>query len=132
MSIRLATLAAFSAFALSAFAQDSTATADTAAEPTAAPAAAPAPVTMGDAVMGEKLAYTCTGCHGIPNYKNAYPNYKVPKIAGQNYEYLLAALNGYREGARKHPTMRVQASSFSEQDIKDLAAYLSTLGSDAK
>jgi cytochrome c553 len=78
----------------------------------------------GDAKSGEQLAYTCTGCHGIPNYKNAYPSYKVPKIAGQNYEYLLAALNGYRDGTRSHPTMRAQAQSFSTKDIEDLATFL--------
>ena len=31
-----------------------------------------------------QLAYTCHGCHGVPNYKNAYPNYSVPQLGGQN------------------------------------------------
>jgi cytochrome c553 len=37
------------------------------------------------------------------------------------------ALNEYRNGNRKHPTMQAQAQSFSEQDIADIAAYLSSL-----
>ena len=80
----------------------------------------------GDAQRGKQLAYTCTGCHGIVEYKNAYPSYRVPKIGGQNEQYLVAALTGYKKGERNHPTMKAQAESFSDQDIADLAAYLSS------
>ncbi|MFN3964033.1 c-type cytochrome [Silanimonas lenta] len=80
----------------------------------------------GNAENGKTLAYTCAGCHGIPDYKNAYPSYRVPKIAGQNEGYLLNALKAYRNGDRQHPTMSAQASSFSEQDLADLAAYLAS------
>ena len=83
----------------------------------------------GNPKAGKTLAYTCTGCHGISEYKNAYPSYRVPKIAGQNEKYLLAALHGYKKGERNHPTMKAQASSFSDQDIADIAAYLSSLKS---
>src|SRR3546814_4157998 len=55
----------------------------------------------GDPALGRQLAYTCTGCHGIAGYKNAYPQYHVPRIAGQNYEYLLAALTAYKNGERR-------------------------------
>ena len=51
----------------------------------------------------------------------------MPKITGQSAEYLANALIEYRKGARKHPTMQAQAQSFSEQDIADIAAYLSSL-----
>jgi cytochrome c553 len=81
----------------------------------------------GDIQRGNALTYTCSGCHGIEQYKNAYPQYNVPKIAGQNYEYLLAALKGYRAEERKHPTMQAQAQSFSEQDLEDIAMYLASL-----
>lgn len=87
--------------------------------------AAPA-FAKGDVARGKQLAYTCTGCHGIVEYKNAYPSYRVPKIGGQNKEYLVAALTGYKKGERNHPTMKAQAESFSDQDIADLAAYLSS------
>ncbi|KFN44475.1 c-type cytochrome [Arenimonas oryziterrae] len=89
-------------------------------------AAAPA-FAKGDIKKGKQLAYTCTGCHGIAEYKNAYPSYRVPKIGGQNEQYLVAALTGYKKGERNHPTMQAQASSFSDQDIADIAAYLSSL-----
>jgi cytochrome c553 len=84
----------------------------------------------GDAEAGHVKAYTCTGCHGIPGYNNVYPTYKVPKIGGQNYEYLVAALKAYRDGEREHPTMGLQATSLSDQDIEDIAAYFASLGSD--
>ena len=82
----------------------------------------------GDAQAGKIKSYTCTGCHGIPGYNNVYPTYKVPKIGGQNYEYLAAALKAYRDGERHHSTMQLQASSLSDSDIEDIAAYFASLG----
>lgn len=97
-----------------------------AAVPTSAPAAA-APAPIGDAHRGRGLVYTCQGCHGVTGYKNAYPNYHVPRIGGQSAQYLSNALHGYQKGERKHPTMQAQAESFSDADIADIAAYLSGL-----
>ncbi len=77
---------------------------------------------------GGKLAYTCLGCHGIDGYRNAYPSYRVPKLGGQKAAYLATAIQGYRDGAREHPTMKAQASSLSDQQIEDLAAYLASVG----
>ena len=77
----------------------------------------------GDAARGAKLAYTCLGCHGIENYKNAYPKYSVPKLGGQNEDYVVAALGEYESGARWHPTMRGLASGLTRQERADLAAY---------
>lgn len=79
----------------------------------------------GNAENGKLLTFTCAGCHGVAEYRNAYPSYHVPKIAGQNEGYLVNALKAYKSGERSHPTMTAQASSFSEQDIADIAAYLS-------
>ncbi|HEY6986017.1 MAG TPA: cytochrome c [Rhodanobacteraceae bacterium] len=81
----------------------------------------------GDAQAGKTKVYTCAGCHGITGWKNPYPNYHVPKIAGQNYDYLVAALTEYKKGERAHPTMRAQGESLSDQDIRDIATYLSSL-----
>jgi cytochrome c553 len=78
----------------------------------------------GDPAKGEMKFYTCYGCHGIANYRNAYPDYSVPKLRHQNAEYLVAALQEYRDGTRPHATMHAQASSLSDQDIEDIAAYL--------
>lgn len=133
-SLVLAALS-LAAFAQTAPAPETTAPAETpATAPTtttdtpapAAPAAA-TPAVTGSAASGKQLTYTCQGCHGIPGYKNAYPNYHVPRIGGQTAAYLSSALHEYQKGARKHPTMQAQAESFSDQDIADIAAFLSEI-----
>ena len=87
-------------------------------------------VAEGDAAAGKELGYTCLGCHGIEGYRNAYPSYRVPKLGGQKAAYLVVALQGYRAGTRAHPTMVAQASSLTDQEIDDIAAYLVSLGSE--
>ena len=82
----------------------------------------------GDAAKGKVLAYTCHGCHGVPDYKNAYPNYRVPKLGGQNEAYLVSALNAYANGERPHPTMHAQAATLTDQEKADIAAFLSAGG----
>lgn len=93
----------------------------------AAIASAGAAQASGDKAAGRALVYTCHGCHGVEGYANAYPNYPVPKIGGQNEQYLIIALQAYQAGDRKHPTMMAQAQSLSDKDINDIAAYLSGL-----
>jgi len=80
----------------------------------------------GNAARGKILSYTCLGCHGIEDYRNAYPNYTVPRLGGQHADYIIAALKEYRAGTRTHPTMHVQASTLSDQDMQDIAAYFSS------
>lgn len=82
---------------------------------------------VGNPENGRTLAFTCQGCHGVRGYRNVYPHYHVPLIGGQSEAYLVNALREYRQGTRKHPTMQSQAQSFSDQDIADLAAFLSGL-----
>ena len=83
----------------------------------------------GDAVKGAGKAAMCIGCHGIVGYQATFPEvHKVPMIAGQNAKYIVAALQGYAKGDRKHPTMRGIAVSLSEQDMADLGAYYEAQG----
>lgn len=77
----------------------------------------------GDAAKGKVLAYTCHGCHGVPDYKNAFPNYRVPKLGGQNEAYLVSALNAYANGERPHPTMHAQAATLTAEERADIAAF---------
>jgi len=101
------------------------------ATPTATAASPAAPSTnaplAGNAETGRQLTYTCQGCHGVEGYRNVYPHYHVPKIGGQSREYLVNALHEYKRGTRRHPTMQAQAQSFTDQDIADIAAFLSEL-----
>ncbi len=83
----------------------------------------------GDAKAGEKKNAMCIGCHGIKGYQASFPEvYKVPMISGQGAKYIVAALNAYKKGERKHPTMRGIAESLSDQDMADLAAYYEVHG----
>ncbi len=90
------------------------------------PAAAPTPT--GDARRGALLADTCMGCHGIDGYRNAYPSYRVPKLGGQHPEYIVIALQGYRNQSRPHKTMHAQAVSLSDQDMLDIATFFASEG----
>jgi len=82
----------------------------------------------GDAARGLNLFETCRGCHSVPDYTNAFPNYPVPKIGGQHASRVFAALAAYKSGERGHPTMHAQAASLSDQDMQDLAAYIASFG----
>lgn len=82
----------------------------------------------GDPAAGRVTSYTCLGCHGSKNYKNVYPTYNVPKICGQNAQYILDALAGYANGDRPHETMHAQAATLSEKDLQDIAAFFSDAG----
>jgi cytochrome c553 len=86
-------------------------------------AVAPEAMAAGNAERGERLAYSCLGCHGIPNYKNTYPTYSVPKLGGQTAQYIVLSLQAYRNKERSHGTMHAQAYSMSDQDMADIAAY---------
>lgn len=101
---------------------------------TVAPAPPPVPLLPvaleGDPERGEVIAETCTGCHAVAGSRNAYPSYRVPKLGGQNADYLEVALQGYRRGTRSHETMQAQAATLTDQDIADIAAYLSTIEGD--
>jgi len=78
----------------------------------------------GDAKAGEQKIAMCIGCHGIKGYQASFPEiYRVPMISGQNAKYIVASLNAYKKGERKHPTMRGIADTLTEQDMADLAAY---------
>jgi cytochrome c553 len=94
---------------------------------TQAPPPPLAPLNLqGDLQRGQDLSETCSGCHGIPGYRNAYPSFHVPKLGGQNAEYLEIALQGYRRGTRGHDTMHAQAAGLSDQDIADISAYFAS------
>jgi cytochrome c553 len=94
---------------------------------TAAAASAPAP--MLDAKAAEAKIAACIGCHGISDYRSSFPEvYQVPKLAGQNAKYIVAALTEYKKGERKHPTMRGIATSLTDQDMNDIAAIYEAQG----
>lgn len=83
----------------------------------------------GDAKAGEKKIAMCIGCHGIQGYQASFPEiYKVPKISGQGAKYIVSALNAYKKGERKHPSMRGIADNLNDQDMADIGAYYESHG----
>ncbi|MBC5785212.1 cytochrome c4 [Ramlibacter sp. USB13] len=113
-----------------ALAQQPPATAPAGAPGANSPGATPAAGPASPKSLEAKVAM-CVGCHGIVGYKSSFPEvYRVPKIAGQSAKYIAAALNAYKTGDRKHPTMRGIAESLSDQDVTDIAAYYEKLGAE--
>ena len=129
---RLITLAAWSAwgmaFAPGVFAQAAAPQA-VAPQTVATQAVAPPAAPQGNAELGSQKVAMCQGCHGIPGWRTAYPEvYSVPKIGGQHPAYLVKALQDYKSGARTHPSMRAIASSLTDADMADIAAYYAQHG----
>ena len=83
----------------------------------------------GDAAAGKQKASMCAGCHAIEGYRTAFPKvYHVPKLKGQHGEYMLKALEGYKDGSRSHPSMNAIAVTLTAQDMKDLVAHYTSGG----
>lgn len=84
---------------------------------------------QGDAQAGSQKNALCVGCHGIKGYHTGFPEvYRVPMLSGQSAGYIVSALNDYKSGARKHPSMGTTALSLKAQDAADLGAYYESTG----
>lgn len=87
----------------------------------------------GNAGRGEQKAkQACAACHAVNGDWNKTLQPEYPKLAGQHYDYLVTALNAYKQGdksviGRKNAVMAPLAAGLSKQDIEDVAAYLSKL-----
>ena len=81
----------------------------------------------GDAAAGKAKSAVCAACpgaNGVATIKT-YPN-----LAGQNKEYLVAALKAYKSKQRSGgmaAIMQAQAAGLSDADMENLAEYYSTL-----
>ena len=88
-------------------------------------------VAGGNVAAGKAVAdkYSCFTCHG-KDY-NTPIDTSYPKLAGQHKDYLQHALTAYKRGdganGRNNAIMTGQVKPLTDQDIKDLAAYLHSL-----
>jgi cytochrome c553 len=64
----------------------------------------------------------CAACHGADGNSTITAN---PKLAGQHPAYLVKQLTNFKEKSRANAVMGPMASSLSEDQMKDLAAYFS-------
>lgn len=81
----------------------------------------------GDPVAGKAKAALCAACHGADGIA-MIPGY--PNLKGQNEQYLVSALNAYKNKERSggmSMVMQSQASMLSDDDIANVAAYFSQL-----
>jgi cytochrome c553 len=76
-----------------------------------------------DLAAGKARAATCVACHGVNGVST---NPAWPSLAGQQKDYLVAALKAYKEGARKNEMMAGIAKGLSDADMEALAAYYSS------
>jgi cytochrome c553 len=79
----------------------------------------------GNAEHGKELGQSCLACHGDTDIALGQPPFHAPKLRYQRISTLFYALEDYRSGKRKSAFMNPLAKAMSDQDIRDLALYLS-------
>lgn len=79
--------------------------------------------TAGDAKNGKKLAESCLGCH-TDDLKDGMT---APILAGQHGNYLVKVMKDYQSSVRKDAVMQSMVGSFSEDELKDIAAYFANM-----
>ena len=96
----------------------------TAAAPLAAALLPSMPAVAQDAAVGRRLAVACQACHGLDGLSKMP---EAPHIAGQPVLYLERSLRAYKSGERRNEVMSVVAKMLSDDDIRNLAAYFSSI-----
>lgn len=80
----------------------------------------------GDIAKGESTftAKGCIGCHGPAGDSQAPEMF--PKLKGRDEAYILTQLTDFKSGKRVSTTMNPMASTLTEEDINNIAAYISS------
>lgn len=97
----------------------------------AAAADAPAPAAPDAAKGGTLFAsgdssrgiVACQSCHGEAGNATMAA---TPKLAAQHAAYIVKQLTEFKSGARANPTMAPMAKNLTDEDIRNIAAYVST------
>jgi cytochrome c553 len=71
----------------------------------------------------KKADEACAACHGPEGNKPITP--ETPRLAGQEYGYLVHSLTAYRKGTRENAVMSAMAKALTEKEVRDLASYFS-------
>ena len=82
-----------------------------------------AQVFAGNAAAGKEKAKACAACHGADGNST---DGNFPKLAGQQADYIVKSLQGYKAGTRINPIMAPMGANLSQRDMDDLAAYFSS------
>ncbi|MGY0399230.1 MAG: c-type cytochrome [Ostreibacterium sp.] len=86
-------------------------------------------VNAGDIEAGKAKATLCAACHGA-NGISADPVY--PNLAGQKESYLVEQIKAFRSGERSSAIMKPMVETLTDEEIANLAAYLSSLPASGK
>ena len=78
---------------------------------------------QGDAAAGQAKSALCATCHGAEGNSEISIN---PKLAGQNFNYIVKQLQDYKSGNRVNATMSAMVAALTEQDILDISAWYSS------
>ena len=74
-----------------------------------------------DVAKGQTLStQVCGACHTADGSRGSPAN---PIIAGQHPEYLAKQLSEFKSGKRNNPAMKGFASTLSDSDMRDVAAF---------
>ncbi len=76
-----------------------------------------------DLAKGEASFAACAACHGADGNSAITTN---PKLAHQHPEYLVKQLQEFKSGKRANAVMSGMAATLSEDDMKNVAAWLTT------
>ena len=127
VSLLLAAVLAATALSTSAQQPAASAAAPEAATPSAPAPNAVAPTTVAakpDAAAGDtRYNAVCAACHGAGGNSGTPAN---PKLAQQHPEYIVKQLQEFKAGKRQNPIMQGFAGQLTEQDMKNVAAYVGT------
>jgi cbb3-type cytochrome c oxidase subunit III len=120
----LPTLAQHTAPAAGASAAAASAAAPAASGPSAAPTTVAAATAKPDLAQGDaKFTAVCAACHGAGGNSGTPAN---PKLAQQHPDYIVKQLQEFKSGKRPSPIMQGFAAQLTEQDMKNIAAYVTS------
>ena len=74
----------------------------------------------GNPEAGKSKSALCAGCHGVDG-NSATGTW--PSLAGQHVTYLVKQLQDFKSGNRADPVMQGMASTLSDPDMEDIAAF---------
>jgi cytochrome c553 len=90
----------------------------------AAPNAVAAATGKPDMAAGEaKFTAVCAACHGAGGNSGTPAN---PRLSQQHPAYIVKQLQEFKSGKRPNPIMQGFAAQLTEQDMKNIGAYLGT------
>lgn len=74
------------------------------------------------AAKGERLYASCAACHGT---SGAGKGDALPALAGQPKDALVASMRAFKAGTRPATIMHQIAKGYTEEQIDEIATYLS-------